>query len=139
MITKVSYSIPFLIGLALIFLGARLILYPGVGEPGYGIQFHAQSDNSFHSITGIRDVFTGFLICMFVLINERRALGVTLLTGIMLPITDVFIVLSKSYNGFQQVIPHFIAIVICGVFGIILLLTKSKKKCFMKIEVLQSN
>jgi len=60
--------------------------------------------------------------------NERRALGVTLLAGTMIPVTDMLIVLSKSYNGVLQAMPHISAIIICSVFGIILLATKPQKK-----------
>jgi hypothetical protein len=46
----------------------------------------------------------------------------------MVPVTDMLIVLNKSYNGVQQAKPHIIAIIICSVFGIILLATKPAKK-----------
>lgn len=128
MITKISYAIAFLTGLGMIFLGTRFLLSPEIAEAGYGIHFNEQGDYSFHYIKGIRDIFPGLLICVFVLMNERRALGVTLLAGTMIPVTDMLIVLSKSYNGVLQAIPHISAIIICSVFGIILLATKPQKK-----------
>ena len=64
------------------------------------------------------------MICVFMLMDERRALGVTLLAGTMIPVTDMLTVLSKSYNSIVQAIPHIIAILICAIFGIILLATK---------------
>lgn len=127
MSTKISYTIALLLGLGMIFLGARFFLSPEVATAGYGIHFKAKGDYSFQYIKGIRDIFSGLLICVFVLMNERRALGVTLLAGTMIPVTDMLIVLSKSYNGFLQAMPHIIAILICAVFGIILLATKPKK------------
>ncbi|MDQ6889106.1 MAG: DUF4267 domain-containing protein [Bacteroidota bacterium] len=92
------------------------------------MHFNADGDYSFQYIKGIRDIFSGLLICVFVLMNERRALGVTLLAGIMIPLTDMLIVLNKSYNGVLQAMPHITAIIICSVFGIILLATKPPKK-----------
>jgi len=77
--TKISYTIAFLLGLGMIFLGARFFISPESATAGYGIRFTAQGDFSFHYIKGIRDVFSGLVICAFVLMNERRALGVTLL------------------------------------------------------------
>lgn len=127
MSTKISYTIALLLGLGMIFLGARFFLSPEVATAGYGIHFNVNGDYSFQYIKGIRDIFSGLLICVFVLMNERRALGVTLLAGTMIPVTDMLIVLSKSYNGVIQAMPHIIAIVICAVFGIILLTTKSKE------------
>ncbi|MCS3734035.1 DUF4267 domain-containing protein [Mucilaginibacter dorajii] len=128
MTTKISYAIAFLTGLGLIFLGARFLLSPEIAEAGYGIHFNEQGDYSFHYIKGIRDILSGLLICVFVLLNERRALGLTLLAGTIVPVTDMLIVLGKSYNGVLQAIPHIIAIIICAVFGIILLATKQTEK-----------
>lgn len=128
MTTKISYTIAFLLGLGMIFLGVRFFLSPEAATAGYGIHFNAHGDYSFQYIKGIRDIFSGLLICVFVLMNERRALGVTLLAGTMIPVTDMLIVLSKSYNGLLQAIPHISAIIICSVFGIILLATKPQKK-----------
>jgi hypothetical protein len=128
MITKISYVVAFITGLGLIFLGTRFLLSPEVAEAGYGIHFNEQGDYSFHYIKGIRDILSGVLFCAFVLMNERRALGVTLLAGTIVPVTDMLIVLGKSYNGVFQAMPHIIAIIICSVFGIILLATKPLKK-----------
>ena len=128
MTTKISYTIAFLLGLGMIFLGARFFLSPETATAGYGIHFNAQGDYSFQYIKGVRDIFSGLLICVFVLMNERRALGVTLLAGTMIPVNDMLIVLSKSYNGVLQAMPHIVATIICSVFGIILLTTKPQRK-----------
>ena len=128
MTTKISYVIAFITGLGLIFIGTRFLLSPEIAEAAYGIHFNQQGDNSFHYIKGIRDVFSGLLLCAFVLFKERRALGVTLLAGALIPVADMLIVLSKSYNGIAQAVPHISAIIICSVFGIILLATKPQKK-----------
>ena len=128
MTTKISYAISFLTGLGLIFIGVRFFIAPEVATAGFGIHFNSNGDYSFDHIKGIRDIFSGLLICAFVLMNERRALGVTLLAGTMIPINDMLIVLSKSYNGIPQAMPHIIAIIICSVFGIILLASKQTKK-----------
>jgi hypothetical protein len=128
MTTKISFTVAFLLGLGMIFLGARFFISPEAATAGYGIHFNEQGDYSFHYIKGIRDIFSGLVICAFVLMNERRALGVTLLAGTIIPVTDMLIVLSKSYNGALQAMPHIIAIIICVVFGIILLATKPNSK-----------
>jgi hypothetical protein len=127
MTTKISYAIAFLTGLGMIFLGVRFFISPEVATAGFGIHFNADGDYSFHHIKGIRDIFSGLIICAFVLMNERRALGVTLLAGTIIPVSDMIIVLSKNHNGVIQAMPHITAIIICAVFGIILLTTKSQK------------
>src|ERR1700741_965736 len=117
MTTKISYVVAFITGLGLIFIGTRFLLAPEIAEAGYGIHFNEQGDYSFHYIKGIRDIFSGLLIGIFVLMNQRRALGVTLLAGTIIPLTDMLIVLNKNYNGVLQAMPHIIAIIICSVFG----------------------
>lgn len=128
MTTKISYLVAFLLGLGMIFLGVRFFLSPEVATAGFGIHFNADGDYSFQHIKGIRDIFSGLLICAFVLMNERRPLGVTLLAGTIIPVNDMLIVLGKSYNGVLQAMPHIIAIIICAVFGVILLATKPHNK-----------
>jgi len=128
MTTKISYAIAFLTGLGIIFLGVRYFISPEVATAAFGIRFNANGDYSFDHIKGIRDIFSGLLVCAFVLMNERRALGATLLAATIIPINDMLIVLSKSYNGIPQAMPHIIAIIICSVFGIILLTTKQTTK-----------
>ena len=120
MTTKISYAIAFITGLGMIFIGARFLLSPEVAEAGYGIHFNEHGDYSWHYIKGTRDVFSGLVISVFVLMNQRRALGVTLLAGTIIPVTDMLIVISKNYNGILQAIPHIIAIIICAVVGITL-------------------
>ena len=128
MTTKISYAIAFLTGLGIIFLGIRFFISPEVATAAFGIRFNAGGDYSFDHIKGIRDIFSGLLVCAFVLMNERRALGVTLLAATIIPVNDMLIVLSKSYNGIPQAMPHIMAIIICSVVGIILLTTKQTKK-----------
>jgi hypothetical protein len=127
MATKISYVVAFIVGLGLCFLGTRFLLSPEVAEAGYGIHFNEHGDYSFHYMKGIRDTLSGLLMCFFALMNERRALGVALLAGTIVPVTDMLIVLNKSYNSILQAVPHIIAIIICTVFGVILMITKPSK------------
>ncbi len=128
MTTKISYAIAFLLGLGMIFLGGRFFLSPEVATAAFGIHFDSNGDYSFHHIKGIRDIFSGVLLCALVLMKERRALGVMLITATMIPVSDMIVVLSKSYNSVQQAIPHIIATIICSVVGILLLATQLQKQ-----------
>ncbi|MDN3580574.1 DUF4267 domain-containing protein [Mucilaginibacter flavus] len=128
MTTKICYALAFLTGLGLVFIGARFLLSPEIAEAGYGIHFKEQGDYSFHYIKGIRDIFSGLLLCTFVLTNERRALAITLLAGTIVPIADMLVVLNKSYNSVQQAMPHITAIIICFVCAMVLLASKTSKK-----------
>jgi len=112
----------------MIFLGTRFFLSPEAAESAFGISFNQQGDNSFHYIKGIRDIFSGIVLCVLVLLKERRALRVTMFTGTIIPLVDMLIVLSKDYNGIVPALSHISAIVVCSVSGAILLFTKSQKQ-----------
>jgi hypothetical protein len=128
MTTKISYAMAFLLGAGMIFLGARFFFAPEAATAGFGIRFNAGGDYSFHHIKGIRDIFSGILLCGFVLMDQRKAVGVTLLAGGLIPVNDMLVVLSKPYNSVIQAMPHIIAILICFVFGLLLLITKPQTK-----------
>lgn len=134
MTTKISYAIAFALGLGMVFLGARFFSAPEVATAAFGIRFNANGDYSFHHIKGIRDIFSGLLLCALVLMNERRALGMMLLIATIIPVSDMVVVLCKNYTGLQQAMPHIVATVICFVVGILLLATRPQKKEALKKE-----
>ncbi|GAB2702076.1 DUF4267 domain-containing protein [Mucilaginibacter koreensis] len=125
---KISMALAFLTGLGMLFIGTRFLLAPETAEAGYGIHFNEHADYSFHYIKGIRDVFSGLLICLLVLTKQPKALGITLAAGTLIPIADMLIVLSKNYNGIVQAIPHMAAIMVCATVGAILLINKSSTR-----------
>ncbi|HAO08937.1 MAG TPA: hypothetical protein DCQ50_18605, partial [Chryseobacterium sp.] len=120
MTKRIFIAIAFLTGLGLIFIGARFLIAPETAEAGYGIHFNEQGDYSFHYIKGIRDLFSGLLICILVLSRQIKALGISLLIGTIIPTVDMLIVLSKDYNGVTQAIPHIAAIIVCFFCGLFL-------------------
>jgi hypothetical protein len=128
MTRKISIAIAFLTGLGMFFIGTRFLLAPEVAEAGYGIHFNDQGDYSFHYIKGIRDVFSGLVICLLVLTKQTKALGITLAVGTIIPLADMLIVLSKDYNGIAQAIPHISAIIVCAAVGAISLTSKTSNK-----------
>lgn len=128
MIQRISIAIAFLTGLGMIFIGTRFLLAPETAEAGYGIHFSANGDYSFHYIKGIRDVFSGLVICILILAKQTKALGITLALGTIIPTADMLIVLSKDYNGIMQAITHISAIIICATVGTILLMSKTSNK-----------
>lgn len=128
MTQKISIAIAFLTGLGMIFIGTRFLLAPETATAGYGIHFNAHGDYSFDYIKGIRDVFSGLLMCIFVLTKQTKALGTTLAVGTIIPTIDMLIVLNKDYNGVAQTIPHISAIIICAAVGTILLMPGSSKQ-----------
>ncbi|MFA6245446.1 MAG: DUF4267 domain-containing protein [Mucilaginibacter sp.] len=130
--TQISYAIAFLLGLGMIFLGARFFFSPEAATAAFGIRFNANGDYSFHHIKGVRDIFSGILLCALVLMKERRALGMMLVVATIIPVSDMITVLSKSYNGVQQAIPHIVATLICSIVGTLLLNAKPQIKKLSK-------
>ena len=126
MAKKVSYVMAFVLGLGMIFLGARFFFSPEAATMGFGIRISSFDNYDFQHIKGIRDIFSGVLLCSFVLLNQKKAVGIVLLTGTIIPVNDLLIVLSKPYNGMAWALPHIIASLICFVFGLTLLLSKSR-------------
>lgn len=140
MARKVSIIIAGLTGLGLIFIGVRFLIAPEVAEISYGIHFNERGDYSFHYIKGIRDLFCGLLICIFIFSKQTKALGITLLVGTIVPVVDMLIVLSKDYNRISQAIPHISAITVCFTLGMILLRSgpKNTMKTFGYLKLLSS-
>jgi len=64
MTQKTSLAFALLTGLGMMFIGARFLIAPETAELGYGIHFNEQGDFSFHYMKGIRDLFSGGLICI---------------------------------------------------------------------------
>lgn len=128
MTKRISIVIAFLTGLGLIFLGARFFISPEIAEAGFGIHFNEQGDYSFHFIKGIRDLFTGLIIGIFILTKQTKALGITLLAGAIIPTVDMLIVLHKDYNGITPAIPHISAVVACFFCGLFLLINRKKQE-----------
>ncbi|MBB6239580.1 quercetin dioxygenase-like cupin family protein [Pedobacter sp. AK013] len=127
MTTRICYSIAFLTGIGLLFIGLRFLISPVKAEFDYGIFTNTNQDYSFHYIKGIRDLFSGILLLFLVWTRERRALGIVLLSATVVPLGDFMIVMGKNGSDWQHAIAHLIAIAICVITGPVLLLQKTKK------------
>jgi len=124
MTTKIAYVLAGLLGLGMIFIGGRFILAPHTAVLGFGVNFDPQSDYSFYYTKGVRDIFSGLLICAFSLRRDRISLSLVLLLGTIIPTIDLTIVLSKDYTSTSNAIPHISAIIMCVGIGLALLITK---------------
>ncbi len=127
MTTKICYSISFLTGIGLLFIGLRFLISPVNAEFDYGISTNTDADYSFHYIKGIRDIFSGILLVLFVLTKQRKALAMMLLAAIVVPLGDFMIVMGKDGSDWQHGIAHLTAVAICMIVGPVLLMRASKK------------
>lgn len=106
-----------LTGIGIIFIGARFFFVPVSAEHAFGI--HVDADNhAFHYIKGIRDIFSGVIVLLLLLTKEYRALGLTLLSVVIVPLTDFMIVYQQPAPEYAKLIPHIIAVIIVILLGI---------------------
>ncbi|NLR61119.1 DUF4267 domain-containing protein [Chitinophaga polysaccharea] len=102
-------------GLILVYIGLKFLIQPEAGEIGFGLHFQENGDYSFHYIKGIRDLFTGMVIVLLAAMNERKALVVVLLMGVMVPFTDMTLVLQATHGNVMTAMPHIIAIILIAI------------------------
>jgi len=126
MTTRICYLISLLTGIGLLFIGTRFLVSPIKAEFDYGIFTNTNGDFSFHYIKGLRDLFSGLLLILFVITKEKKALAITLLAATIVPLGDMIIVLGKQGNDWQHAIAHLIAVIICITTGPVLLMQKRK-------------
>ncbi|WP_333889152.1 DUF4267 domain-containing protein [Sphingobacterium siyangense] len=126
MATRICYIISFLTGIGLLFIGLRFLFSPLNAEFDYGISTNTHADYSFHYIKGIRDLFSGILLVLLVLANERKALAIALLAATVVPLGDFMIVMGKNGSDWQHGIAHVVAVLICIIAGPVLLMQKKR-------------
>lgn len=124
---KIAFYGTLSMGILLVFIGLRFLLSPLVAEAGFGISVPVTGNFSFHYIKGIRDLFTGIAIVGVLWTGERRALGVLLLAGTIVPVMDFCLVLHNPAYEVSKLIPHLVAIVMALVLGGYYLSSTAKK------------
>lgn len=115
-------------GLGLVFIGSRFLLAPETAEQGFGIRFTESGDYAFHTIKGIRDLFTGLLIVVMASTAQRKALGLILLLGALIPVTDGLIVFGRPEATTAALLTHWVTAGFCAVIGALLLIQKTNHK-----------
>jgi len=99
---SLSFWLTLLIALGIIFVGARFIIDPSAGATGFGISFTSASDLAYGRIKGIRDIFSGVVLLPLLMLRMRRATAWVFTAAIIIPATDVMIVLSTNGAGDVQ-------------------------------------
>ncbi|WP_197076893.1 DUF4267 domain-containing protein [Hymenobacter terrenus] len=115
---SITRGLSLLTGLGLVFIGVRFLLAPRVGAEGFGVFLPSGSSYAFHYAKGIRDVFSGLLMVVFVGRGYDRALGWVMLLGTLIPSVDVAVVLAQPTATLALELPHLIAIGLCLGLGI---------------------
>ena len=93
--------------LALIADGVRFI-FDHVGTAGsFGVPLAGGSGDAYMSVAGIRDLFAGFLTLVCALLRDRRAVGLCVLLGAIIPAGDGLVALSHSPTPMRFVPIHW--------------------------------
>jgi hypothetical protein len=102
-----------LLGLGMVFIGARFLLAPRTGAEGYGVILPpADVDYAFLYAKGIRDIFSGLLLTLFAGLGYDRPLAWVTLFGALIPTVDLTIVLAQPTGSLALATPHLVAIVL---------------------------
>lgn len=97
-----SYWLTAVIAVGIIFLGVRFMLAPHAGAEGFGIPLeHSKEAIAYGWIKGIRDIFSGLVVLVFLIQRQPRATAFAFGAAIIIPISDCLTVLAV--NGTQDV------------------------------------
>ncbi len=107
-----------LLGLSLLWIGVQFILSPQQAEQDFGITFFDNGDYAFQTIKGIRDIFSGLLILTFTWLNWRKPLVVVLAGGILITLTDAWVVYEQAGRPVYSLLPHLLVSGICGIASV---------------------
>jgi hypothetical protein len=83
------------IPLAIIGLGINFILNPVGASAGFGIPIHESAAFPFLWTKGIRDIFSGVVVLVFLLRADRRTTATLYAMAIFIPICDGFVILTR--------------------------------------------
>lgn len=123
-----SYWLTALAAMGIIILGIRFMLAPNAGAEGFGIALtHTKEAIAYGWIKGIRDIFAGIVVLIFLISRQPRATAFAFGAAIIIPVSDCLTVLAV--NGAQDV-THLLIHGVTSLYMIIttLFLFKAKPK-----------
>jgi hypothetical protein len=108
--------------LVLIIMGVAFALDHTRAATAYGVPLTGGSDNAWISSAALRDLAVGGLGLTFAFLRDRRAMGLTLLFGAIIPIGDAIVVFRNSLTPLSYLPLHIGGAVVCVVLALIILL-----------------
>ena len=96
--TTIAYTLAGLIGVGIIFIGARFIIAPRVAAAGYGVQpdLSQRSTVAYLRVKGIRDIASGLVVIILMVAGATHLIGWVILAATIIPIADAAIVLVSG-------------------------------------------
>ncbi len=107
--------------LLLIVMGIVFVLDHAGAATAYGVSLAGGADNAWISSAALRDLAFGCLALTFALLRDRRAMGLALLFGAIIPIGDAIVVLRNSSAPLTYLPLHLGGAIGCVVLAGILL------------------
>jgi hypothetical protein len=89
---SVWYLLAALIGIGIIFIGARFLVAPSIAATGYGV---TPGKGGYLSAKGVRDIVSGLFVFVLIANGAPHMLGAIMATAALIPIGDALIVLRN--------------------------------------------
>lgn len=99
MLIHVANMLAGLIGVGIIFIGARFLWAPQAAASGFGISGRSPEVQSFHpwlSVKAVRDIASGLFILILLTHGAPHLLGWFMLAASIIPLGDAIIVLRSG-------------------------------------------
>ena len=117
----IAWLLSLLGSVGLIVIGLAFILDNADAAKLFGVPLTAGSSAPYVSVAAVRDVAVGAITLIFVLLCDRRAVGISILGGAIIPIGDGIVVLRHSSTPLEFLPLHWGGAIACLAFGLFLL------------------
>jgi hypothetical protein len=107
--------------LSLILIGVFFALNHVVAADAYGVPVSGGVDNTWITSAALRDLAFGCLALTFALLRDRRAMGLCLLFGAIIPIGDGIVVILNNPSPWKNLQLHLGGAAVSLVLAVILL------------------
>lgn len=109
-----SFMLCLLVSMILLGLGALITLTPESGERAFGLDGYS---SGFQLVAGLRTSYLGFIVLLLTLADERRALGILLISLALNPLDDFLTVLAAPGGNFWDAAVHLPGFVVTLLLG----------------------
>src|SRR5262245_65970325 len=99
-VTTIGYALAGLIGVGIVFIGARFMLAPRAATAGYGVQpdLGQRSVGAYLSVKGVRDIASWLFVFILMAAGATQLVGWVILAATIIPLADPTIVLGHCWR-----------------------------------------
>jgi len=91
--STVLFWLTIVIPIAIIVIGVNFILNPVGASTAYGVPIHDPGSFPFMWVKGIRDIFSGLVVLVFLLNGNRRVTALLFAMATLIPIGDGIVII----------------------------------------------